>query len=98
MSTKTYRFHELGSIAGVPGTFHAGQEVDIDEETGTVITTRLLPILAPNTVIVSGIDEQGSPVSEAIAIVSNTTSYSENTFQALVASLEEPPPTGSNEA
>lgn len=41
---KTYRI--IGStlaIPGVPGTWHAGQEVDVDTDTGKVLDVRLLP-------------------------------------------------------
>ena len=43
MAIKTYRFYlEGGSIEGIPGTFNAGQEVDVDIDTNTVIDVRLM--------------------------------------------------------
>ena len=50
MSIKTYRI--IGAtlaIPGVPGEWHDGQEVDVDTDTNTVVATRLLPIVAPNS-------------------------------------------------
>ncbi len=50
MSITTYRI--IGStlvIPGVPGEWHAGQEVDVDNDTNTVIANRLLPIVAPTS-------------------------------------------------
>ena len=50
MSITTYRI--IGStlvIPSVPGEWHAGQEVDVDNDTNTVLANRLLPIVAPNS-------------------------------------------------
>ncbi len=44
MNKQTYRI--IGStlaIPGVPGEWHAGQEVDVDTDTNEVLATRLLP-------------------------------------------------------
>lgn len=34
---KTYVFSQLGTIPGIPGEFHAGEIVTIDEETREII-------------------------------------------------------------
>lgn len=44
MNKQTYRI--IGStlaIPGVPGTWHAGQEVDVNTDTNEVLAVRLLP-------------------------------------------------------
>jgi len=40
MQKKTYVFHEAGVIPGIPGSFPAGVEVDIDLDTMTVVGQR----------------------------------------------------------
>lgn len=37
MTPKIYHFHELGTIPGIPGIFHAGLRVTVDLDTMTVI-------------------------------------------------------------
>lgn len=35
--TRTYVFSQLGTIPGIPGEFHAGEIVIVDEETQMII-------------------------------------------------------------
>lgn len=39
---KTYSFYMSGVIPGIPGEWHAGSIVDVDEATMTVVGTRLM--------------------------------------------------------
>jgi hypothetical protein len=45
---KTYSFYESGVIAGIPGEWYAGQLVDVDEATMTVVDVRLMALPAQN--------------------------------------------------
>lgn len=38
---QVYQFHETGAIPGIPGEWHAGQIVEVDMDTMTVISVRL---------------------------------------------------------
>jgi hypothetical protein len=41
MNKQTWVFYETtGVIPGIPGTWHAGQEVDIDTDTGAILAVR----------------------------------------------------------
>ena len=42
MNNRTYQFYETGVIPGIPGEWHAGLLVDVDEDTMTVLGTRLM--------------------------------------------------------
>lgn len=43
-----------GAIPGVPGEFHAGQEVDVDTNTGMVIAVRLRGAPTPPDLSIEG--------------------------------------------
>jgi len=44
MNKQTWQFPHTGTIPGIAGLWHAGQLVDVDTDTNTVVATRLVDV------------------------------------------------------
>jgi len=77
LKKQTWTFNETGTIPGIPGEWHAGQEVDIDEDTMTVVDVRLRKVLAqPDATGTNTTTSNTEPLQEKASAIAKTSTLS----------------------